>query len=686
MAKHIVTSALPYVNNVPHLGNLIPAISADVYARFLEQQGHNVLSVLGTDEHGTTTEVIARKKGVTPQELVNIYHKKQKEIYDWFNCDFNAFGRTSSKTNHNITQQLFKDLHENGYVIEKTTTQLYDTEAKTFLSDRYVKGTCPHCGYTEANGDQCEECGKLLNPTELINPKSTLTDTKPIEKETTHFYLDLENLQPELEDFFKNRSENWSEKAKKVTQNWFKEGLKPRAITRDLDWGIKVPRKGYENKVFYVWFDAPLGYISISKDSNKDWADWWHDEDTTLTQFMGKDNIPFHTIMFPATLIGAQSEYHKPDIIDSNEYILFEDKQFSKSKGVGVFGDDAAQSGIPADAWRYYLMTNRPQKSDTTFTWNDFQQKINNELIGIYGNLIHRTLSFQKQQDINTQKKYELGTNWEEQIQNIKTSYKERNIKQAVHQTIHLAKKANAYFQENEPWKKETDKHKRQIVGTTLSIIRDITYFLQPITPSIAKNAFDQLNLKTVKPQHLHKPLQTQTNQPRPILEKLEDEKKQKLHRETTTPTPGIKLRVGKITSVEKHPNADKLYIENITFGDKDLQVISGLVKHYKKEELLNKKVVVVTNLETAKLRGQKSEGMILAVDKNDEVSLLTAPKHEVGAQIAHTNITPTDKISFKDFQELSLEFKQGFLYINNQPHIQGKKISSDKDFEGQVK
>jgi len=685
MVKHIVTSALPYVNNVPHLGNLIPAISADVYARFLEQQGHDVLSILGTDEHGTTTEVIARQKGITPKELVDIYHKKQKEIYDWFNCDFNAFGRTSSQTNHDVTQTLFKALHENNYVLEKTTTQLYDEQAKTFLSDRYVEGTCPHCNYEDANGDQCEDCGKLLQPTELINPKSTLTETEPVKKETTHFYLDLESLQPLLEEYADKRWEEWSPKAKKVTQNWFKEGLKPRAITRDLEWGIPVPYKGYEKKVFYVWFDAPLGYISISKDSNKKWGDWWYSEETTLTQFMGKDNIPFHTIMFPATLLGAKSRYHLPDIIESNEYIMFEDKQFSKSKGIGVFGDDAKKSGIPADAWRYYLMTNRPQKSDTTFTWDDFQQKINNELVGIYGNLLHRTLNFQKQQNIDLQKDYELGINWEEHIQQIRKAYEDRNIKQAVHKTIHLAKKANTYFQDNEPWNQETQRQKRNITGTTLSIIRDITFFLEPITPSIAQKTYKQLN-KTPKKKDLHTPLQTKTTQPEQVINKLEDDKKQRLYKETTTPTPGIKLRVGKITNVEDHPNADKLYIENITFGDKDLQVISGLVDHYTKEDLLNKKVVVVTNLETAKLRGQKSEGMVLAVDTENKVSLITAPNHNVGSNITHTNITPKENITFSEFQDLNIRLKEGLLYINNQPHIQAEQVHSDKKVDGPVK
>ena len=371
--KRVVTAALPYVNNTPHLGNLVQLLSADVYTRFLRLQDEDVLFVNGTDEHGTTTELLAREKDVSPKELVDYYYERHRAIYNWFNLDFDCFGRTSSTENINRTQAIFNDLADNDYVETRTTTQLYDPDAEQFLPDRYVNGTCPECDYDDADGDQCEQCGSLLEPTELINPVSTISDAEPVERETTHLYLQLDALQDQVEAHFNDVNDDWSTNAKETTKAWFDEGLEPRAITRDLDWGVPVPQDDLEDKVFYVWFDAPIGYISITEANRDDWAAYWKDDDVHLTQFMGKDNIPFHSVMFPATLLATEDDWNLVNTIESNEYLNYEDKKFSKSRGVGLFGDDIMETGLPTDTWRYYVIRNRPAKSDTTFTWDDFQ-------------------------------------------------------------------------------------------------------------------------------------------------------------------------------------------------------------------------------------------------------------------------------------------------------------------------
>ena len=307
--KILVTSALPFVNNVPHLGNLVCVISADVYTRFLRLKNANVISVLGTDEHGTTSETKAIEEGLTTKELCDKYYKIHKEVYDWFECDFDCFGRTSSKENAQVTIDIFNKLYANGFIVEDSLEQLYCENDKRFLADRFVEGTCPKCNYENARGDQCEQCGSLLNAVELLNPKCKMCKNKPIIKESRHLFIDLPKLQPELEKWINTVQNKWSDNARTMTQAWLKDGLRVRCITRDLKWGISVPLKGYEDKVFYSWFDAPIGYIGITKENNKDWRALWHDNNVKLVQFMGKDNIPFHTMLFPSFLIGAQDNY-----------------------------------------------------------------------------------------------------------------------------------------------------------------------------------------------------------------------------------------------------------------------------------------------------------------------------------------------------------------------------------------
>ncbi len=404
MKRRLVTAALPYVNNIPHLGNLIQVLSADVFARFCRSRGYETLYICGTDEYGTATETKALEEGISPRELCDRYHAVHEEIYEWFDIAFDHFGRTSTPQQTEIVQSLFLDLDRNGYIKEHTTEQLFCPDCARFLADRYVRGTCPHCGYEEARGDQCENCGKLLEPEELKDPRCSTCGGTPHLKQTKHLYIDLPAIQDSYTPWLAEASEKgkWAKNAVQMTQAWIRDGLHERAITRDLKWGIPVPKEGFEDKVFYVWFDAPVGYISITKslddalgENGFGWESWWLDpSNVELFQFIGKDNIPFHTVIFPSTLIGSGRSWTKLFHMSSTEYLNYESGKFSKSKGVGVFGSDAKESGIPADAWRFYIFYNRPEKSDTQFTWKDFQEKMNSELIGNLGNLVNRTLTF----------------------------------------------------------------------------------------------------------------------------------------------------------------------------------------------------------------------------------------------------------------------------------------------------
>ncbi|MBR9690704.1 methionine--tRNA ligase, partial [Candidatus Woesearchaeota archaeon] len=462
--KILVTSALPYVNNVPHLGNIIGSVlSADVFARFNRLIGNETLYICGTDEHGTATETKALEEGVTPKQICDKYYKIHKEIYDWFNISFDYFGRTSKKEHHEITQDIFKKLDKRGYIEEDEAFQLFCEKGKHFLADRYVEGACPFCKYEEARGDQCDNCGKLLTPKELKNAHCKIHKTKPASKKTKHLFLNLTKLQPKLETWAKKQSKDgfWSQNAWATTNAWFKEGLEKRAISRDLKWGIRVPKKGYENKVFYVWFDAPIGYISITAQFTDKWKDWWKKpKDVKLYQFMAKDNIPFHTIVFPASLIGADDNYTLLYHINSTEYLQYEDGKFSKSRHVGVFGDDAKNSKIPADAYRYYLLSNRPENADTIFCWEDFGKKHNNELVANLGNLVNRVLTFISKYQKGKITKTKLSSKelefWDEMVVLQKAVTGELDkvlIKQALKTIFKISQSGNQYFQECEPWK-----------------------------------------------------------------------------------------------------------------------------------------------------------------------------------------------------------------------------------------
>ncbi len=709
--KILVTSALPYVNNVPHLGTMVCIISADVYARFLRIKQEDVLSVLGTDEHGTTTESIAISMGMTPKQVVDHFFKIHKEVYEWFNCSFDCFGRTSSKENVEITQDIFMKLYNNGFISEREEEQMFDEKVGKFLSDRFIEGTCPHCKFNDARGDQCDGCGKLLNPVDLINPRSKLSGSTPIMRSTKHLYIKLDKLQPEIEKLLEQRKINWSDNAVTTTRAWLSEGLKERAITRDLEWGIKVPLKGYENKVFYVWFDAPIGYISITKEVRKDWKDWWHNSNVKLVQFMGKDNIPFHSVLFPASLIGANDKYVLIDTLNANEYLNYEDLKFSKSRGIGVFGDNAKETGIDADAWRYYLMINRPEKTDTKFTWKDLQEKVNNELAGNLGNLVNRTLTFVNKFSEGNVKEINDPFVYDEDVEQILEAYEGIELKKALKQIMALSKKANQYFQEQKPWETiKTDVKKAEnALAVLVNMIKDIAVLIQPIMPVTADRIFTQLNLEKVYDlQTLNMKISNHSiGVPEVLFKKIEDDQildlqqkfsgKQVSAKEEQSVDADLKkisdvvakfdLRVAEIVSVEKHPQADKLFIEKISFGDEERTIVSGLVGHYSAEELVGKKIVVVYNLKPAELRGVLSQGMLLATSQGKKVGLVLCPAAKPGTRLHFEGVKADNgaQISIDEFFSVELKAKNGRVFAENLV-LGGAETIIDRNLEGKVK
>ena len=635
--RFLVTSALPYVNNIPHLGNLVCVISGDVFTRHLKQEGKEVISVLGTDEHGTTSEVRAREEGLTPRELVDKYFKIHSEIYQWFQCDYTCFGRTSDEVNHEMTHHIFKKLYDNGYIIEKEVEQPYCENCKMFLADRFIVGICPYCGYEKARGDQCDKCGKLLDPNQLIDPKCKFCGNTPKWVKTKHLYIDLKKLQPKIEKWVEKKKDQWTVNAVTMTDAMLKTGLEPRAITRDLKWGVKVPLKGYEKKVFYSWFDAPIGYISIVKGNREDWKEWWlNPTEVELIQFMGKDNIPFHTILFPAMLIGTGENWTTLDRLSVNEYLNYEKGKFSKSLSIGVFGDDARETGIESDIWRFYLMINRPEKTDTTFNWEDLQEKVNNELIGNIGNLFYRVLFFIDKYFNGTIKGKPLDIGQSEILSEIKGLLDRIELKKALRRLLELSALGNKYMQKEEPWRlvKEDKNKAEKVLLDLVGLIRDMSPFLWIYMPSKIENLWEMMGLSHQTYSDLGKEVCIRIKNLNPLFKKIDDNEitlfrkkyggknreKDSLSGDSTKSTRPS-LIVGKIVDVKKHPNADKLYILKVSLSPekkpgnvgKKIQLVAGLRSYYDIEDLMGRKIIIVNNLKQAILRGEKSEGMLLA-------------------------------------------------------------------------
>ncbi|XP_022733672.1 methionine--tRNA ligase, cytoplasmic-like isoform X1 [Durio zibethinus] len=513
----LITSALPYVNNVPHLGNIIGCVlSADVFARYCRLRGYNPVYICGTDEYGTTTETKAMEENCTPQEICDKYHALHKEVYDWFDISFDKFGRTSTPEQTEVCEAIFKKLWDSNWLSEKPMQQLFCDTCQRFLADRLVEGTCPNegCNYDSARGDQCEKCGKLLNPTELKDPRCKACQNTPRIRDTRHLFLELPLLKDKLVEYINNMSVagSWSQNAINTTQAWLTEGLKARCITRDLKWGVPVPHENFKDKVFYVWFDAPIGYVSITACYTPDWEKWWKNpQNVELFQFMGKDNVPFHTVMFPSTLLGTGENWTLMKSISVTEYLNYEAGKFSKSKGIGVFGNDVKDTKIPVEVWRYYLLTNRPEVSDTLFTWDDLQAKLNNELLSNLGNFINRVLSFIAKPpgqgygsiipDAPTAESHPLTKTLSEKVGKLVEQYIEAmekvKLKQGLKTAMSLSSEGNAYLQESQFWKlyKEDQPSCSIVMKSAVGLVHILACLLEPFIPSFSVEVFKQLNL-----------------------------------------------------------------------------------------------------------------------------------------------------------------------------------------------
>jgi len=672
MKKRLITSALPYVNNEPHLGNLIQVLSADAFARFCRLSGRETLYICGTDEYGTATENKAAAEGISPKQLCDRYHTIHAQIYKWFNINFDKFGRTSAAVQTDVTQDIFLKLDKAGFICERTIEQFYCQKCERFLADRYILGICPKCGSAEAKGDQCEACQKLLDPTDLKEPKCSACGSTPVLKNTNHLYIDLPAIKDKLEAWIKTASINgfWSHNAVQMTQAWIRDGLKERAITRDLKWGIPVPKPGYEKKVFYVWFDAPIGYISITGalgeeivrdkktvngknfSSWREYADYWwkNPGEVELFQFIGKDNIPFHTVIFPSSLLGSGDNWTMLHHMSSSEYLNYENSKFSKSRGVGVFGTDAMETGIPSDIWRFYIFYNRPETSDAMFMWKDFQEKVNGELIGNLGNLVNRTLLFVMR--YYGGKIPQGGSNknfWVEIVKREKSIFAKLDraeLRDAFREMFDLSSYANKYFQDNEPWKLRNDNPEKakEVIRDLTFLVRDIAVLIEPYLPEAADKIASFLGLKNMESLNWNDTGRPEGNEnieikSEVLFTKLEDDKieslkekysgtqaerKETKDQESAAKTPKMfssvmDLRAAKIEKIERHPKADKLYVINLETGEgvtgirEERQIVSGLVQFYTEEQLLGKRIIIAYNLKPAKLRGIESRGMLLA-------------------------------------------------------------------------
>jgi methionyl-tRNA synthetase len=719
MKKILITSALPYVNNIPHLGNLIQVLSADVYARYCRLRGYDTLYVCGTDEYGTATETKALEEGITPRELCDRYYKVHAEVYQWFNIAFDSFGRTSTPKHTEITQSIFLGLDKNGYIKEKTEEQTYCEKCDRFLADRYVRGTCPYCGYAEARGDQCENCGKLLDPTDLVEPYCGVCGTTPVVRETSHLYIDLPAIRPKLEEWMGKTSQegSWARNAVQMTQAWIRDGLHERAITRDLKWGIPVPKQGYENKVFYVWFDAPIGYISITANLTADWQNWWKNpEDVKLVQFIGKDNIPFHTVIFPCSLIGSGESWTLLHSMSSSEYLNYESGKFSKSQGIGVFGTDAVESGIPADVWRFFLFYNRPEKADSQFTWKDFQEKVNGELIGNLANLVHRTLTFVNRyfEGRVTTPEAEASAAckafWQEVEQaerEIVDALERIELRDALRRIFALSSIGNKRFQDEEPWKlvKENREKTAALLRDLVYLIRDLAVLIHPYLPDTAEKIHSFLGTEGAGSGDLGVFSGIEAvRAPELLFRKLEDQEienfkmkfsgGQAMAQASQTVQKflsRVDLRVARITEVEKHPKADKLYIETVDLGGETRQIVSGLVPYYRPDELQGRNVLLVTNLKPARLRGVESQGMLLAAEDGKTVEVLFADHAQPGDVVGLTGlqrpVQSGEEIDIEEFFSIPIQVQGDQVLIDDVPlECAGKPVTTDKVKTGQVR
>lgn len=661
-----VTSALPYANGPVHIGHLAGVyVPADIYVRYLRLKKEDVLFIGGSDEHGVPITIRAKKEGITPQDVVDRYHKIIKDSFEEFGISFDVYGRTTSKVHCETASEFFRTLYDKGEFVEKTSMQYYDEEAHTFLADRYITGECPHCHAEGAYGDQCEKCGTSLSPTDLINPKSAISGSKPVMRETKHWYLPLDKHEAWLRQWILEDHKEWRNNVYGQCKSWLDMGLQPRAVSRDLDWGIPVPVEGAEGKVLYVWFDAPIGYISNTKELLPDsWETWWKDPETRLVHFIGKDNIVFHCIVFPA-MLKAEGSYILPDNVPSNEFLNLEGDKISTSRNWAVWLHEYLRD-FPGkqDVLRYVLTANAPETKDNDFTWKDFQARNNNELVAVYGNFVNRALQL-------TQKYYdgvvpacgeltEYDRQTLDEFKDVKAKVEELldafKFRDAQKEAMNLARIGNKYIADSEPWKvvKTDPERVKTIIYISLQLTANLAIAFEPFLPFSSEKLRKMLNMESFEWNRLGRTDLLQAGhrlaKPELLFEKIEDDvieaqvqkllDTKKANEEANYKAKPVReniafedfqkldIRVGTVLECTKVPKADKLLCFKIADGLENRTIVSGISKFYKPEELVGKQVCFIANLAPRKLKGIESQGMILsALNYDESLSVITVDR-----------------------------------------------------------
>ena len=672
--RTLVTAALPYANGGVHIGHLAGVyVPADIYVRYLRLKKREVLFICGSDEHGVPVTIRARKEGCTPQEVVNRYNKIIRESFEGFGISFDFFGRTTSEVHKKTASDFFRTLYDKGEFVEQESEQYYDEEAHTFLADRYITGECPHCHAEGAYGDQCEKCGTALSPTELINPRSTVSGSKPVLRKTKHWYLPLDKHQQWLEPWITKEHTEWRTNVMGQCKSWFDMGLKPRAVSRDLEWGIPVPVEGADGKVLYVWFDAPIGYISNTKELlPNDWEKWWKSDDTRLIHFIGKDNIVFHCIVFPA-MLKAEGSYILPDNVPANEFLNLEDDKISTSRNWAVWLDEYLRD-LPGkqDVLRYVLTANAPETKDNNFTWKDFQARNNNELVAVYGNFVNRALQLTKKYYDGVVPAAGELTDYDRQtiaeFKDVKAEV-ERLIenfrfRDAQKEAMNLARIGNKYLADSEPWKviKTDPERVRTVLNLSLQLVANLAIAFEPFLPFSSQKLRIMLNMDEVEWDRLGAtdllPEGHVLGAPALLFEKIEDSvveaQVQKLLDtkkaneaanfkaapvKETIPFEqfeGLDIRVGKVIECEKVKKSKKLLKFLIADGAENRTIVSGIAQYYDPEQLIGKQVCYIANLAPRTINGIESQGMILsAVNFDDSLSVVTVDREVAnGSQV----------------------------------------------------
>ncbi|MDY0279336.1 MAG: methionine--tRNA ligase [Salinivirgaceae bacterium] len=665
--RYLITAALPYANGPVHIGHLAGVyVPADIYVRYLRLKGREVAFICGSDEHGVPITIKARQEGITPQDVVDKYHTMIKNAFQKFGISFDIYSRTSSEMHHKTASEFFRNLYDKGKFIEQTSNQYYDPEANQFLADRYITGTCPKCGNESAYGDQCEQCGSTLNATDLINPKSTLSGSLPIMKETSHWFLPLDKYEPWLREWILEQHKEWKPNVYGQCKSWIDGGLQPRAVSRDLNWGVPVPVDNATGKVLYVWFDAPIGYISATKELTPNWEKYWKDKDTKMVHFIGKDNIVFHCIIFPS-MLKAEGTYILPDNVPANEFLNLEGNKISTSKNWAVWLHEyLEQFPNQEDILRYVLTANAPETKDNDFTWADFQARNNNELLAVLGNFVNRAL-------VLTHKYFEgivpnagTLTDYDKEVvdematvrQKVEKNLENYRFREALQEAMNLARLGNKYLAETEPWKlwKTDPERVKTILNLSLQITANLTIVMEPFLPfsvvklrtMLAIESFDWMRIGNIN----LLPAGHKINTPSLLFEKIEDsvveqqinrlekikndnllknsDVKEQLPNITFDDFSKMDVRIGTILSAEKVAKTKKLLKITVDTGIDQRTVVSGIAEHFNPEEIIGKQVSILVNLEPREIKNIVSHGMILMAENANGKLEFISPTSEV--------------------------------------------------------